>query len=103
MMQVLKSNASSSNRAIIFAGAIIFCFGLYSAYLSIRSFVSGVNIVINLAIYGLCFVPVFLGFGLLALGLKWDKKIILSSLALSCLGVFFFLLFVSLLVAGVIK
>lgn len=74
-------------------GVAILIFGLYILNLLIRDFSLAGDIFTNLGMYGISLVPVFFGCGLLGLGLKWNRYLVMVSFAFCGLGIFFFIIF----------
>lgn len=85
----------SDDKLFIFSGIVISIIGIYLSYLALHDqehFPDALSIV---AFYGIYHAPLFLGVGLLGLGLKWKRSIVISALSLCSLGILSFLLFLA--------
>lgn len=100
-MKLIKKFLPYTERISLFLGGFLFAYGSLITYSLLKSDELGQNIFANLGLLGIMTVPLFLGFGLLGLGMKWNKKIVLSSFVFCGLGIFFFLLFIAVMLFSI--
>lgn len=85
----------SDDRLFIFSGIVILVIGIYFSYLALHDQEHFPNALSMVVFYGIYHAPLFLGVGLLGLGLKWKRSIVISALSLCGLGILSFLLFLA--------
>lgn len=93
---MIKNILPYTEKIAFVLGTLLFVYGLLITYSLLKSDdVFGLNVLANLALLGIITMPLFLGFGLLGLGLKWNKKLVMSSFVICSLGIFFFFSFIT--------
>lgn len=96
VMKMIKNILPYTEKISFVLGALLFAYGSLITYSLLKSDdLFGPDILANLALLGIITMPLFLGFGLFGLGLKWNKKLVMTSFVICSLGIFFFLLFIS--------
>lgn len=99
-MSLFKRLLPQTEKISLIVGTVFIMYGLFLSNLVLRDDELNVNIFVSILFMSVFLIPLCFGFGLIGLGMNWNKKIVLTSFALCGFGIFCLLTLVLLLITG---